>query len=158
MARSFTFTSKSIAHAVSTPAEIAVAYDPKTDPLPTRYKFNAIGDTGATGSVISKKVVEVCGLKPVGMVEVHTAGGICNSEVYLVSVALPNEVCFSVVRATKAAFLSPGLDVLIGMDIITQGDFALTHFQGKTCFSFRVPSCEKIVFNNAPEGGDAKQP
>ena len=31
-------------------------------------------------------------------------------------------------------------DVLIGMDIISQGDFVITASQGKTKFSFQIPS------------------
>jgi hypothetical protein len=37
-------------------------------------------------------------------------------------------------------------DVLIGMDIIGEGDFAVTHQDGKTTFSFRVPSLKTIDF------------
>lgn len=39
-----------------------------------------------------------------------------------------------------------GTDVLIGMDIITAGDLAITNHNGRTTFSFRVPSCEEIDF------------
>ena len=37
-------------------------------------------------------------------------------------------------------------DVLIGMDIITQGDFAVTNRCGRTKFSFRFPSQADIDF------------
>ena len=37
-------------------------------------------------------------------------------------------------------------DVLIGMDIISRGDFAITHPGGRTKFSFRVPSQADIDF------------
>ncbi len=39
-----------------------------------------------------------------------------------------------------------GLGALIGMNIISQGDFALTNFGGKTTFTFRHPSKRKIDF------------
>jgi uncharacterized protein YecA (UPF0149 family) len=39
-----------------------------------------------------------------------------------------------------------GIDVLIGMDIITLGDFSVTNFQGNTCMSFRVPSLHQIDY------------
>ena len=32
------------------------------------------------------------------------------------------------------------------MDVITTGDLAITNHNGKTTFSFRVPSCEEIDF------------
>ena len=48
-------------------------------------------------------------------------------------------------RVTKAR-LSVDADVLIGMDIIGTGDFAVTNLNGLTKFSFRVPSLEHIDF------------
>jgi len=37
-------------------------------------------------------------------------------------------------------------DAISCMDIIGNGDFAVTNFQGKTTFSFRAPSMEKMDF------------
>ena len=39
-----------------------------------------------------------------------------------------------------------GTDVLIGMDIINTGDFAVTNVDGKTCMSFQMPSIRRIDF------------
>jgi uncharacterized protein YchJ len=39
-----------------------------------------------------------------------------------------------------------GGDVLIGMDIITRGDFAVTNSDGRTTFSYRWPSTKRIDF------------
>ena len=39
-----------------------------------------------------------------------------------------------------------GFDVLIGMDIITLGDFSITNVNGKTVFSFRIPSTETVDY------------
>jgi len=50
--------------------------------------------------------------------------------------------------------------LLIGMDIINLGDFAITNAIGKTTFSFRIPSVQEIDFvpdaqeNNMMEGGN----
>ena len=45
-----------------------------------------------------------------------------------------------------AGKLGNDTDFLIGMDIITLGDFSVTNFEGKTTFSFRYPSCETINY------------
>lgn len=37
-------------------------------------------------------------------------------------------------------------DIVIGMDVISQGDFAISNFEGKTIFTFRCPSVAKIDF------------
>jgi uncharacterized protein YchJ len=52
---------------------------------------------------------------------------------------------FGMVRVASMV-LHRGIDVLIGMDILGLGDFAVTHHQGKTTFSFRVPSRHEIDF------------
>ena len=108
-------------------------------------KYQALWDTGATGSVITKKVVDECGLKPIGITNVHHAKGIDTSHVYLVSVFLPNNVCFSSLRVTEGDLVGD-VEVLIGMDIISRGDFAVSNMDGKTVFTFRMPSLERIDF------------
>lgn len=114
-----------------------------TKPLAT---FKAIWDTGATASVITQKVVDQLSLnlKPVGIAVVQTAAGAQKTEVYLVNLMLPNQVGFTQVRVTLAQIV--GTDVLIAMDIIATGDFAITNLNGKTVFSFRWPSSTKIDF------------
>ena len=39
-----------------------------------------------------------------------------------------------------------GYDMLIGMDVMNLGDFAVTNKDGRTVFSFRIPSCRCIDF------------
>ena len=42
--------------------------------------------------------------------------------------------------------------MLIGMDVINAGDFAITNKDGKTVFSFRIPSMERIDFTQRRSG------
>ena len=51
---------------------------------------------------------------------------------------------FGMLRVTEAPLHET--DVLIGMDIISKGDFCVTNFQGKTVLTFRVPSCSEFDF------------
>lgn len=71
--------------------------------------------------------------------------GSSQAETYLVNIGLPNKVVFSGVRVTKGR-LTDEADVLIGMDIINGGDFAVTNLNGVTKFSFRFPSIAHIDF------------
>jgi len=57
---------------------------------------------------------------------------------------LPNEVFIQNVQVTEADMSTN--DVLIGMDIISLGDFAITNFGGKTRFTFSIPSTRVIDF------------
>jgi predicted aspartyl protease len=112
---------------------------------PDSKQYKALWDTGATGSVITRKVVQECGLKPIGIANVHHTKGIAKSPVYLVSIFLPNAVCFPSLRVTEGE-LAGDVEVLIGMDIMGRGDFAISNRNGKTVFTFRMPSLERIDF------------
>lgn len=142
----FTVTAGGSLRELVTKCGIIAAFEGDAPPSghPPYGEFDAIWDTGATNSVISKRVVDACQLKPISMAQVHTANGSCLSEVYLVNVRLPNGVGFRNVRVTNQALF--GHPVLIGMDIICQGDFAVTNLGHKTKFSFRFPSKRHIDF------------
>jgi predicted aspartyl protease len=152
-AKSFTLQLDGLSNVLITAVHVAEAFDPKqylsgensAGKMPPHSQFKAIWDTGATGSVITKTVIEQCGLKPIGMTEVHTANGVRNSEVFLINMVLPNKVGFHNIKVTEGS-IGGDVQVLIGMDIICRGDFALTHKDQKTTFSFRWPSIECIDF------------
>lgn len=127
--------------------DVAPAFDPDTVPKaqwPPHARFTAIWDTGATGSVIAQDVVNACGLVPTGMVQVNHAGGVAMQETYLVNIRLPQGVGFPGITVTKAPLT--GTQMLIGMDIISRGDFAITNKDGITIFTFRVPSSARLDF------------
>ena len=115
--------------------------------------FDAIWDTGATNSAITQKVIDDCGLVATGMAQVSGVHGVAQAETYLVNIALPDNVVFAGIRVTKGSLV--GGDILIGMDIINQGDFTVTNYGGTTKFSFRVPSQGHIDF--VPEINQAIQ-
>lgn len=104
-----------------------------------KEKFNAIWDTGATNTAISSRVVEKCGLIPTGKAISNTANGQCTVNTYLIDISLPNNVNINRVQATEFTAVE-GADLLIGMDIMSLGDLAISNYEGKTTFSFRIPS------------------
>jgi len=130
-------------------------------------KYVAIWDTGATHSAITKKVADDLGLKATGIVEVRYGDGKSSTNTYLVNISLPNKVMVPHVRVTEVKLIPDDnisddkqLQLLIGMDIIGLGDFAVTNVNGKTVFSFRIPSVEEIDFipsaqeNNVMDSGN----
>lgn len=126
---------------------VSAAFDPKVVPIgnqPGYRKYTALWDTGATHSVISPAVVAALGLKPTGMKQVFGVSGADVCETFLVNIGLPNKVAFPQVEVTVGQLT--GIDVLIGMDLITAGDFSISHKDGRTIFSFRVPSMASIDF------------
>lgn len=133
---------------IQTECAVSPSFNPHTLPpekhLPFNEGFVAIWDTGATASVISQKVIDECGLKPIGMTIVHGVHGPSQAEQYLVNIALPSKVSFINVTVTKGDLGNS--HVLIGMDIIRAGDFVITNKDGKTVMSFRTPSQECVDY------------
>ena len=114
-------------------------------PHPEMFQFTALWDTGATGSVITQEVVAACMLRSVGTRKVnHVQGSTDDVPSYAVNVKLPNDVEVQGLRVILGNLR--GYDMLIGMDIIGLGDFAITHPEGDTKFSFRIPSQADIDF------------
>ena len=102
--------------------------------------FEGVWDTGATGTVITKKVVDALKLKPTGQTDVYTAKGKSTTNKYLVNIYLPMNVGIQGVNVTEGDLYEA--DLLIGMDIISMGDFSITHREGNTKMSFGIPSTE----------------
>jgi predicted aspartyl protease len=156
----FTLEFKGISHVLRTEISVSIAFDPlRQTTHPEFKKFFAIWDTGATNTVISDKVVKKCGLKPISMAKVYTAsekdGVLCN--VYLVNIIIPNKIGFSQVRVTEGSLFGD-CDLLIGMDIITTGDFSLTNKDSKTMFSFRWPSLERVDYTKKVSSASKSPP
>ncbi len=143
---SFTTKHNGLANTLPNDVYIYKAFLPSNSPkFSDIKKFRAIWDTGATNTVITERVVKECKLKPTGSTWAHTVGGTKHANTYLISVFLPNKVVFRQLRVTEGEVYGQA-DVLIGMDIISQGDFAVTNMEGKTTHSFRIPSVERIDF------------
>jgi predicted aspartyl protease len=130
---------------LKTPCGVCQAFNPTEGcKHPEIIQFTGLWDTGASGTVISRDVVKKLDLKPIGKSKVFHANGESVVDVYAINLFLPNQVAFKFVRVTEGVL--NGFDLLIGMDIITTGDFSITNIGGKTTFSFRVPSIKEIDF------------
>ena len=134
------FTYKAIGRANVLLSDVKVSAHKELIPNATLSDFKAIWDTGATNTAISERVVKKCNLVPIGKATSNTANGQRTVNVYLIDLYLPNNVIIGGVKATEFTAVE-GSDLLIGMDVIGMGDLAISNYQGKTCFSFRVPSC-----------------
>ncbi len=144
----FTNTAEGIAKQLITDVFIAPAQNPAEGKSFEPKQFKGLWDTGATNSVVTHRVAKKCGLIPTGVTQVQLAGSKGLRNTYMVAIGLPNRVMFPMVKVTDADEIG-GADVLIGMDIINKGDFAVTHGDGKTRISFRLPSVEVIDFTGS---------
>ncbi len=145
----FTQQNNGIVHQLITEASISEAYNPNTDPKshPKQLQTTALWDTGATGCVITPAIARNLALVPTGVTMVGTAGGQRQHSTFLVNLTLPNSVGFSGVAVTMMDEMeNSNFGIIIGMNVIAAGDFAVTNAGGKTCFSFRVPSVQRIDY------------
>lgn len=111
----------------------------------TPKNWNGLWDTGASKSSITQRIVDDLQLIPVGSTNISTANGIVTVNTYFVDIWLPNHVTVKNVLVS-CADLGDDIDVLIGMDIIRHGDFAITNTDKSTTFSFRTPSIQEIDY------------
>lgn len=143
--KSFTLPANGILRVLKTSCGATRAFNPETEKtLPKITSFTGLWDTGASGTVITKSVADKLSLPVIGKKKVYHAKGEDIVNEYVINLYLPNQVGVSFVRVTEG--ILNGTDILIGMDIISLGDFAITNFKGKSTFSFRIPSLEKIDF------------
>lgn len=144
--RAFTVTYQDISHRIITDILVSPAFDPSQHSSPPYEPFatNALWDTGATGSVITPDTAKSLNLIPTGTICVQHAGGqaICNT--YVVNFYLPNHVAIIGVPVVEGC--SKDFGAIVGMDIITRGDFSITNLGNKTIVSYRVPSVKKIDY------------
>lgn len=109
------------------------------------HTTKAMWDTGATNTIITPKIIKQLKLKPFAEGGVSGVGGDVEGGVYKINIGLPGG---QVVYNITAYESDLEYDILIGMDIILLGDFCLTNKDGKSVFSFRIPSQEHIFLND----------
>jgi predicted aspartyl protease len=104
----------------------------------------ALWDTGAMGSVITPKILKALNLTPFNRILVYGVNNTSIADVVKISVGLPNKIFVDDINATVCD-LTPGIDMLIGMDIIVSGDFAISNAGGQTLFTFAIPPFENKI-------------
>lgn len=144
--RSFTLAHTGFAQAIISDIRISLAGEQNSQ----IHDFKAIWDTGATNSCITQKAAHEIGLIPTGMIKMSTAGGTRKCPTYFVDLFLPNMVRIPSVTVSEVSDLTHDqndrVEVLLGMDVFRHGDCAITNENGKTVFTFRIPSVTTIDF------------
>jgi hypothetical protein len=135
----FTYEFDNIVGSIITPVELESESDASK-----KIKVNAMWDTGANFTAINSKIVKELNLPCLGKAGV---GGILGEQkignVYFLNIYLPNQDKHKI----KVMGAEPkNCDILIGMDIISNGNFAISCFENKTTFTFCYPSFGKIDF------------
>lgn len=95
------------------------------------WKCRAIWDTGATNSMISKEIAHELELKPIGQTSIVGVHGAQSTNLYRVDLLFDCGYVIPAVEVSEAADHC-GFELLIGMDIISDGNFILRNDCGKT--------------------------
>lgn len=103
---------------------------------------STVWDTGATNTIISAAVIDALNLKPIEHTQLEGVGGIMDSSVYKINIYFENNVEFIGIEALSGDI--GDYDLIVGMDMITLGDFVISNKDSKTWFAFRHPSTEHI--------------
>ena len=137
------------ANRIISDVSVSLPFDPDQVPPDRefpRHHTRAIWDTGATNSFITPGTVNAVGLLPVGKAQIGHAVGHSEVNTYLVNLYLPNSVGVPGIQVSECADTDGSFGVIIGMDVIALGDFAITNVDGYTWMSFRVPPIEAIDY------------
>ena len=102
----------------------------------------ALWDTGATKTSVASEVATALGLVPFANRDVLTPSGPDTLPLYMVDIKLPSGEVIERLEVIGSEIGKQGIGVLVGMDVISLGDFACSCREGRTMFTFRTPSIE----------------
>ena len=111
------------------------------------YTFQALWDTGTRESLITYPAITKLDLKSKGEGEISGTGGPARSRLFNVDIIFSNgyeKLNWNLFEYPGAKDKKYGL--VIGMDIISLGDFAITKKDGKAFLSFRIPNKYLVDF------------
>ncbi len=100
------------------------------------YRMKGVWDTGSMISVISKEKAAKMKLQPV---DVGICVGITGTEempYYFTDVRLSSDIVIRNIRVGGATLRNHDVDFLIGLDIISRGQFSVRNDNGKTVVKF----------------------
>ena len=116
------------------------------DDIDSKRMLNALWDTGAMTTCISKTYAESIGLYADDTTNIIGANNTpFETNVYSVQVKM-GQLVIPYLRVAELPMERTGYDVIIGMDIMTMGDLAITNYAGRTMLTFRTPSLETIDY------------
>lgn len=109
-----------------------------------KEQAKALWDTGANCCCISYDLVKRLNLKPIGAMPIATPSGTAIYNKYMIDIGLPNNIELKDVTVCESEIGAQKLDLIIGMNIINKGDFAISNYNNETKFSFRIPTSADI--------------
>lgn len=108
--------------------------------------LKALWDTGAMCTCVSLAKAQELGLTQVNTTQVMGANNEpFDAPVYIVKLRM-GKFELPIIQVIGLPMENTGHEVIIGMDIISRGDLAITNYLGRTTITFREPSLETIDY------------
>lgn len=124
---------------IITPIKLTFPYHNGEEIRPIEGTWRGLWDTGATSSTICRSLAAQLKLPELSDCQLQGVGGIYDSKEYMAGLILPNSV---MIPSTSLYGIEDAsdFDMLIGMDIITLGEFLISIEGEDMFFSFQIPS------------------
>lgn len=133
----YLYNSEGVLDRIVTPCDIDVAdYDVNNEMLLQRQTVKALWDIGATVTVLSEEIVNRMGLIPSDVSRVSGWDGKpIMTNIYNVDIVLDG-LRIEFVNAVRGPLKN--IDMILGMDVICQGDLHITHPNYSTLLEFSI--------------------
>ena len=105
-------------------------------------ELKAFWDTGASHTHISQRVIDILNLKPKRKVKTLSHHGNDIVNVYTVTIMLPTDYMVVDIDVLSESQKILDTDVVVGMDIISNGDFHMDYTGERPVFTFKHPNPE----------------
>lgn len=103
-------------------------------------EVGALWDTGASKTHISKRIADLLALNPIKQIEVTGHRGVEFTNMYNVSLILPTGYLIENINVLSGTYDSLNVDMIIGMDIISFGDFHIDFTKENPVLVFKHPN------------------
>jgi len=107
--------------------------------------INALWDTGSSESVISCKLVRKLSLQSIGTAFLNGTNSANKTKLYEITFILANQQRINLQVTESPQIEGSGIDLLIGLDVISMCDFALSTDDKSICMSIRYPSRGSLI-------------
>lgn len=98
---------------------------------------SALIDTGAMRTCISARVANFLSLVPTGTMRVEAANGHTDLvNTHIINIGFGDEIRFDLVKVPRLSMTDE--DMIIGMDLLCQGNYAVTNSDNQTVFMFQL--------------------
>jgi predicted aspartyl protease len=109
-----------------------------------KVTVRALWDTGAEFSLIGPEISDQLGLIPIGSTRIYGVNTVSRVDKVKAAIILPNNIRIPNITILVCNLI-PDIDMLIGMDIISCGDLAISNASGKTLLTFAIPPFEDKI-------------